>query len=641
MAASGVLLHHAGAFFPGGFLGVDAFFVLSGYLVGGQVLKASQAGTFDFRLYFARRFRRLVPALVVMVLAVLAAGGWLLLPDEWQALAWSAAWQPTLLANLHFLNGAGYFAPEAATQPLLHTWSLAVEAQAWLLLPLLLHRRLGASPPWRGIALAAVGSLALWCGMAPRFPSAVFYLLPTRLWEFLLGVLALRASAWRIGPRWRAALSWVGLLLLAAGFAMVRPSAMPSLVGSPGVCMGTLLLLVAGNDGRHHGSLRWLAAKPLALVGRASYSLYLWHWPLFAGFRIGWPDAAADPANQWCMVLLALVAGLLSWRFIEEPARRAGWLQARRGIVGAAIASLLLTTAAAVTILAGQGFPERLPARVRDLAAARQDQPPYTELRLADAEASRFLSIGDPASEEVKVMLWGDSHARSLQPVVSGLCRERGWKGMCAAHSGTLPGVDLVSLNEWGLGREAPPWNAAIMAFIERHRIPLVIMAGAWASGAVAAGESDAARFDESLATSVTRLRAVGCRVAIVRQIPSQPWDVPPHLARHRWRTGTELEHGMPLDRYLMQRSMEDRMLAAAGAAGADILDPRWLLYRDAFASACRLQADGRPLFCDAYHVSNAGAEFLRPLFAPLFRTPAGTGARSESGGPVKMDSGK
>ena len=631
MAASGVLLHHAGAFCPGGFLGVDVFFVLSGYLVGGQVLRASRAGAFRFSAYFARRFRRLVPALLVMVLTVLVAGAWLLLPDEWGALARSAAWQPTLLANLHFLSGAGYFAPEAATQPLLHTWSLAVEAQAWLLLPLLLRRRLGAGPSWRWIGALAAGSLALGFGMGRWHPSAVFYLLPTRLWEFLLGVLVLRLAGAGGSARLREAASWGGLFLLAAGFALVRPASAPLLIGSLLACVGTVLLLVAGNDGRHHGALRWLAAAPLALVGRASYSIYLWHWPLFACHRIGWPEAAAEPANQARMALLALGAGLLSWRLLEEPARRAGWLQTRRGLAGAAVAAVMLMTGAAAVVLMGHGFPERLPARVRELDAARHDQPAPTELRLADAEAARFLTIGDPSAEHVGVFLWGDSHARSLQPVVSALCRERGWKGLCGAHSGTLPGVDLASLNEWGLGREAPAWNAAISAFIERHRIPLVIMAGAWAVSNASADNAHRAQSAESLARTVTRLGAHGCRVVLLRQIPSQPWDVPSRLARHRWRTGTELENGMPLDRYLMQRKAEDRLLASAGTAGADILDPRWLFYRDAFSAACRLQSDGRPLFCDAWHVSNAGAEFLRPLFAPLFRSAA-LSAESEKG---------
>ena len=255
IAVLAVVLYHAGLGVAGGYIWVDVFFVVSGFLITSLILKDLQEGKFTLAHFWERRARRIIPAAVVIILATLIAGWFLLLPSDYAKLGKSAAWQAVFGANFHFWRATNYFAGPAEEQPLLHTWSLAVEEQFYLFFPLILFsmfrfrlfRRRGAL-----LALFAVGfvtSLAVGIYAVPRMPAAAFYLLPTRAWELLCGAIVAILPASALRRPLREAFCWAALAaILAPCFLYTKQTPFPGHAALP-PCFGTALFIWASGSG--------------------------------------------------------------------------------------------------------------------------------------------------------------------------------------------------------------------------------------------------------------------------------------------------------------------------------------------------------------------------------------------------------
>jgi len=345
-----VILFHAGfGAFRGGYVGVDVFFVISGYLITTILLADLDRGTFSLVYFYERRARRVLPALF-LVLAATTPFAWLVLsPRALREFCSSLVAVATFTSNFHFLRQSGYFDVAAELKPLLHTWSLAVEEQYYIVFPLLLlitwrlgRRRLA----WLFAALF-LASLVGGVRLAAQNPTAAFYLFPTRAWEILLGAFAAlhftRPDPPRLPLRWNQWLSAVGL-----GGIILAVLTFDEAIPYPGLhallpTVGTLLIIVCATDGT--GVQRLLSLRPAVLIGLVSYSAYLWHQPVFALVRY----RAATPPSP--VVMLALAAGTLplaylSWRFVEAPFRR-------RDVVPRRTVFSLATAASALTIGVG------------------------------------------------------------------------------------------------------------------------------------------------------------------------------------------------------------------------------------------------------------------------------------------------
>ncbi len=283
-----VVFYHAGVpFISGGYVGVDVFFVISGYLITKILVNEIEAGRFTYQQFYLRRIKRLFPALFVVLFVTGMVGFVLLMPGEFEDLGESIATTALFTSNFLFFNEAGYFDAPAETKPLLHTWSLAIEEQFYLLFPVILTfvivRIKGSLPRWIwGIAIISFSVSAL---TIEDSPNAAFYLLPSRAWELMTGALValwLREGGAKImgTALLPEAIGWIGLagVVFAAlsfnantvfpGFAALLP------------CVGTAMVLICG-DARPGSQLRRvLSLKPLVVIGLISYSLYLWHWPL-------------------------------------------------------------------------------------------------------------------------------------------------------------------------------------------------------------------------------------------------------------------------------------------------------------------------------------------------------------------------
>lgn len=360
MAVLPVIFYHAGwTLFQGGFVGVDIFFVISGYLITQIIVSDWQAGNFSIVNFYERRVRRILPALFLMLLVCLPLALWVLLPHELMAFARSLMAVILFVSNVIFWKESNYFSPDAEVLPLLHTWSLAVEEQFYVLYPLLLVVLLKASrkvTAWVLIAIAIV-SLLLSEYLWRNAPEENFFLLPSRAWELLIGALAALYGANFVNhPNGlKQAAASLGLALIAVGIFFINDKLpFPSLYTLIPT-LGAAFILLWADQQTYVG--RWLALKPWVGVGLISYSAYLWHQPLFAFARL-W---LADEPNQWLMlglIGLTLALAWVSWSFVERPFRKKGRFTRRQVFTFALVGALAFITIATILIYS-KGLPAR------------------------------------------------------------------------------------------------------------------------------------------------------------------------------------------------------------------------------------------------------------------------------------------
>ncbi|MEN1942120.1 acyltransferase family protein [Luteimonas sp. MJ174] len=410
---------------PGGFVGVDVFFVISGYLIT-SLLRDELAGSGRIRLgaFYVRRIRRLFPALALVLAACLVAGWWLLVPSDYARLGRHAAASAAFVANVAFWTDADYFAPVADTLPLLHLWSLGVEEQFYLAWPLLLvlAARLGAG--LRGPTVLAGGLSLVACLLLTRKdPSAAFFLPFTRFWELLAGAWwALRTPGARAAAPPRRAFAEAaavgGLaLVLAACFAFDDQVAFPGWRALLPVA-GCLLMLAAMPGAPW---LRWLLSRPAVVwIGLVSYPLYLWHWPLLSFARIHATGEIGAPLRLALVALAFALAGL-TWWLVERPLRRRLPARTALRVLLPAMAAVLL---ASLALWGLRGVESRAGEPVRAYANYGYDwRAPSREGRCsltgASGEPAMFLpECVDPPGPVARPMvaIWGDSHAALLYP---------------------------------------------------------------------------------------------------------------------------------------------------------------------------------------------------------------------------------
>ena len=371
LAVVPVLFYHAGIpGFPGGFVGVDIFFVISGYLICGMINADIRNRLFSLGEFYKRRVLRILPALFVMFLVTSVFAYIYFLPVELEDYARSLASAVGSAANIYFAGTAGYFDAPAETKPLLHTWSLGVEEQFYFIVPLLMLFIWRAAPKHARLlfALAAALSFAAAIAVSFRNPTFVFYLAPFRAWELALG--ALLAIGFFPAPQTAFGKNACGaarMLLLLGAIFLGSPSALLLMVSLASI--GTTLVIASSEAGVSAVG-RLLSLRPVVFIGLISYSLYLWHWPLIVFQRT---DQLLLPNSSGIAAKLALVAlsigiAFLSWKFVEMPFRKAR-AASKRVVFG--IASMATASAVALCglVLFVNGAPFRFPERVVAIAS--------------------------------------------------------------------------------------------------------------------------------------------------------------------------------------------------------------------------------------------------------------------------------
>ncbi len=419
VAVLAVLGYHSQiSWLSGGFVGVDVFFVISGYLIGAMILQDVKLGVFSVVGFYARRMRRIAPAFAAMALSIMVMAYFLLLPAEYARLAWSTLFAALSISNIYFANHTGYFDAPATTQVLLHTWSLGVEEQFYLVFPLLVFLITWCAPKLLNISLCLlwIGSFGLSAVGAFVSPQSTFFLAPTRAWELLLGVL-LVIQPWKVGlhSATRNLMALLGLAMI--GFSIIAYGLDTPFPGATALvpCLGAALIISAGQAG---DSLvgRMLSLPPVVFVGLISYSLYLWHWPVIFFQR---SDAEVlTNTSRLLIVIYSFALAILSWQFVEKPFRRGFKSTPDLQVIGRGLLGLGAVAVAAVIIIAADGLPARFSPAARAYAAYLD----YGQSHFRDGSCFIAASISDfdrdkclrPDVGRRNYLLIGDSHAAQL-----------------------------------------------------------------------------------------------------------------------------------------------------------------------------------------------------------------------------------
>lgn len=631
-AVGSVVLYHADyRWLPGGFTGVDVFFVISGYLITRLIAEDVAQGRFSLRNFYERRARRILPALFVVLSAATAAAVAWLAPADLAQFGQSLAATAVFGSNIWFWQHAGYFDAPVESAPLLHTWSLAVEEQFYLLYPLvlvaLLTRLRRALAPVLICAMLVSIAIAEW-GAIHR-PSAAFYLLPTRAWELLCGaVLALGLVPAVRGRIAAELLAWGGLASIVAGFVLLSgDSRFPGLHALP-ACLGAAALIHAGSSVPTRLSAL-LSMRGPVLVGLISYSLYLWHWVLFV-FAKHFALRELVLAEKLGLIALSVLAAGLSWRFVEVPLRRPsrqGLPSAdSRRVLAAAGASSMAVIVAGLALDATGGLPGRLSPQA--LAYAQGEHSYWAKRDDCDG---KVCEVGRRTPDRPAVLLWGDSHAAALAPAVAELAEVKGTRAFVAYKKICAP---LVGYRDHGGGDvRCDDFIAEVLSVVERERVRTVVLHARWAwyvegtrneaEGArhlqLSAGETgpdaNARAFERLLGETVQRLHALGVRVDILSGVPEVGVSVPELAAQYAQlgRTPPVIPRE-PIER--RQARAQALIEDVARRTAASVVPLRPLLCDDA---ACTIARDGRVLYHDDDHLSVEGARAVRPALEAAF----------------------
>jgi peptidoglycan/LPS O-acetylase OafA/YrhL len=629
-----VVLYHFGVSgFAGGFIGVDLFFVISGFLMTGIAIRALEGGRFSLAGFYVARARRIVPALAMLCAVLLLAGAFLLVPTDYLPLARHALSSLGFWSNQQYAAEAGYFDAASHDKWLLHTWSLSVEWQFYLLLPLLVAAvwRLnpGRATQRAVLGLVALASLLASIHISAVDPSKAFFGLGTRAWELLAGGL-LATGTPRLPAAWRRTVLNLGLLLIGVSLALCRPQGWPGAMAALPVLAAVLVLVSNGHSPlTHHPLAQWL--------GDRSYSIYLWHWPLFVALSYLGPGAGT-PALA-AALLMTLLLSHWSHCWVEQPARRR-----LHGLPLVPAASLLLGGTlvlglAAWSVAARGGWPGRFPVAVEAAAdEAAGINPRRESCHARSGAASPGCVYG---GSRVALVAIGDSHLDALMPGLAAANPDPAQGVLEWSYSGCPPLAELRPTDA-KRARMASAWDCA--AFVQwagnsLRALPTevpVLLAARYATAVAGTNEAgpgagsadwefgadEGASPAERGAAMGRRLVTMACelarerRVILLRPIPEIGIDVPRQLAR-RLALGLSDEISVPVADYQARNAwVWQAQDEAKLRCGVELLDPTSLLCdtRQCFGSYGSV-----PLYHDDDHLGKQGLARLRPLFEQVW----------------------
>ncbi len=626
LAVLSVVLYHAGLpWVSGGFVGVDIFFVISGYLITGIILRELKSGHFSFAKFYERRCRRILPPLVVMALVVTIVCWFVLMPPAFRDMGKSLAAMITLWANIYFNKTTGYFEAVSVTKPLLHTWSLSVEEQFYLIFPpllFLLFRHLRKADSTRPPAdenrydrrifliLATIALLSLGAGavMIERNPSGVFYLSQYRAWELMIdSLLALSPIGLKdvVPGRAQTIFSIAALILmLVPVFLYDHSTNFPAQAALP-PCLGAGLFIFAHKCGLTQSPIgRFMGSAIPVAIGKISYSLYLWHWPLLAIPAY----IREEPLSISLRLILVAVSALLaalSWRFVEQPIRAKKVFQSRKRVFQAAFAAMIILAVSGRVIKMGEGFPERLNPEEVKYASAAKDIGAFSINRIPKGRLAYVQApwrddlvkiLGNSTAWPPSFLIIGDSHARDWAIGFDQAARQLGISGIFVSTVGLpLPDtLDRCMLKKSGGVISNNDLIKAAEDIIKAEGIRNVIISGyyrraigeplakeAWEANPCLSPNLDyqspeAARmlFSRQLEILVDSLASLGSHVWLMSSLPDFNKNVPLMLALAvRFNVGIE-NKGYTRDNYYQQNRLVNKLAQPAlGKPAVSLVD--------------------------------------------------------------------
>jgi peptidoglycan/LPS O-acetylase OafA/YrhL len=629
VAVLSVVIYHIGKSVGfNGYLGVDIFFVISGYLITGIIKKQVSDGTFTFRDFYVRRIRRIIPILIVVLAASTIVAIGLFLPSELELFAKSVVAALFFSSNIFFYGESGYFAADAELKPLLHTWSLSVEEQFYIFFPIVLILLLG-----RGLSLAKIVvsfllvlSLA-WNMLFPtvfKDSSFAFYMFPVRAWELLFGA----CISLRLFPRppknWipRECLGGLSVALILAGFLPNYPGNYPYVFQTLPVVLGTALFIFIGEKSRQSFINRALSLKYAVFVGKISYSLYLWHWPVYV-FALYYNFGRLTDPERFGLIVLSLMLSVLSWKYVEQPFRRSHSARLlKSGAYGACAVSLMLIITN-VSIVRTNGFLPWMPSNIATLVAVELGG----EFKnVTDDEGQTVAVLGNSQeAKDASVLLIGDSHADAIRPAID-LAAKANKRTVIALENTCF--ASFEDFKAYQRLRSCVSTTRHQLRYILDHpNLKTIVIAQRWQKRTTDWHTKSGMAADiiwerrlNSLMEFVQELKGAGHEVIILAQVPlieTKFQNVPSTIARMKMWKSEDLEtFGPTAKRYLSyNRNVLQILQAVHEKTGTKIVYPHTFFCSQ---GPCQIYDAGGTFYYDDDHLSVYGARKLTDTFLPL-----------------------
>ncbi|WP_391088844.1 SGNH hydrolase domain-containing protein [Vibrio sp. NH-UV-68] len=638
-----ILFHMNASWVPGGFIGVDVFFVISGYIITSAIYPQVLAKEFSFNQFYVKRIKRILPLFYLVALSSLVLAYWLYTPNDLVGFADSLRYASSFIANIYFEKNSGYFAPTSETLPLLHTWSLAIEEQFYFIWPfvLILTTRY-LTPRLFGIVMSvAVTGLIAYSEYLSRVNgSAGYYLIQSRAFELLVGALLaiviyqkrLHQLAWsKHLYQFSGIVGIAGIVWLS--FFLDESNVFPGINALFVVIFSALIVLSGESKATLTSSA--LSIRPVVLLGRLSYSLYLWHWPVLAFYRYYFTGFTAIDAL--ICGLITIVLSFLSWLLVENPLRHLKIK--KRWVYGCyLILPIALLVTLAKNISSKEGYPERFSEPVQamfDISSYTFDQDKHQRSQAEDAYPFEPYLIGN-ATQPVTAYIWGDSHAGHFRSFVDTLGKEKGFSALYGGLGGCPPllGSDLIKHGS----PEVPcsKRNNEIAIKLADLKPDMVFIAGRWAMYSEttrAVGEKgsrvflgDTSDYTESIQNSrralteglertLEHLIANGITPVLFEQAPSYTFKPSNCLVKkktYQWMKDESCD--LPLNEMEKRQSISNRIIddIAKKYPQVQVIPIVSMLCDDL---GCKSQLGSTPLYLDNNHLNYEGARELAKLW--------------------------
>lgn len=640
-----IIFHLNSAYASGGYIGVDVFFVISGYLITSIIQKDLAAGTFTLIDFWERRLRRIMPALFLVMICCLFIGWFVFLPEDYKNLAQQGMAVTTFSSNILFFMQSGYFDSSNETKPLLHTWSLGIEEQFYLLFPaaLLLIHKFYISYLKRILITLFCVSFALSLYGVIHYPSATFYLLPTRAWELLLGSLLACIAAPHATPKRMAGfLSFLGMaLILAPAFLYKSDTPFPGFFALI-PCCGAALIIWCGKASPSPLH-KFLSLKPIVFVGKISYSWYLWHWPAIVFYKYHYAEYLSHH-DAAVIFVTTFILSVFSWKYVERPFRKDSATHSKSAIAKtssvflAAFTAALLINAAGAYIYFSNGASGRLPQAVMQLAQGAHDINPRRKtchnMNPDTLKIEKGCRLGTPPAENSRISFfaYGDSFADTIAPALDSLAKRHNMHGAYASYSSCPPIFNIQRINKIDnpSAYDCRQFNDTVKQVIQENDIKTVIWFARWNGYATQFFVADDQNRSENIEESVEIFKKHLLETAryfsdrkinlyIVNQPPEYDVNIPRSLAKAALADKTAQDSGLSWQSYMAQKAKADDLLAPLNPMPyVHIIDVSASFCTEN-ALHCKTAHEGYSLYRDTNHLSTKGALYLSPALDRAF----------------------
>ncbi len=640
VAVLSVLFFHSGiSVFSGGYVGVDIFFVISGYLISTIIVREIENESFSISSFYERRFRRILPALGLVTVASLVIGYYLLTPRNYILAAQSAVATTLFSSNLLFYSESGYFDGPAELKPLLHTWSLAVEEQFYIFFPLLLVFISKAVKKQYLLILLSLGVLSFLYSvmLVEKNPSAAFYWFPARAWELFIGAILSIYKFQKIENR------AIRELISISGLAMIFYSVIffTEETKFPGFSallptLGTAMIIFSGEGGKSLVS-NVLSLRPIVFVGLISYSLYLWHWPVIVYTKL-YAISALDLPTTIAMISFIFLMSFFSWRYIESPFRKKAIFSEKWPLIRFSVMSSLLIIMVAVIIILKQGYPKRVDDYNRyteEIFDKKWERLGACENAYSRLKNGKELCKLGEENKKASFMLWGDSHAKSIASGLELSARKQNLSGYIATKSACPPLVAVGRTDR----EDCDEINASVLTFIsESPEIETVILAARWAMLSegvrykqetgrpvklITLSDRDNEKLTNpeileiGLIKTIEALIKLNKKVVIVSPLPEVGYDVP-SSSFIVYKRNIDIKKIMPTFDEYKERTKNVYKIFEHLKLNLPVtfVEPYKYLCDEEY---CHVIIEGSFIYRDDDHLSTFGSEYITPVFDAVF----------------------